>query len=311
MLIFTAVFGLVSMLVLMHYSEFLSKFLLAWSGAENPQGNNKIQMRGMVEKLITSLHVIVLGLPVVTTLWWFRTNDTLEQIQKTKESTDVNILFGAQKMMFEDIGKVPGPKTLFGFEQLMHLHQQGSYRATIDLIIRDANLAGLNLSSISMCEADLSSAILEKSLLVRADLRNAILFRANLINAKLLMADLQNANMTYADLQRAYLRAANLQGANMKRADLQRASLRNAKLQGASMEHADLQNANLQEAHLQGANMGHADLQNADLQQAQLQGANLENATFSNAKFKGSKYSDETKLPMALNPAIEGMVKVP
>ena len=212
-----AVFGMLLAFGALHLSE----FLLVLSGVE--------KMKGVAEKLITSLHVIVLGLPVVTTLWWFRTNDTLEQIQKTKESTDVSILFGAQQMMFEDDGEKPGIKTLVGFAQLMLLRQQGSHKAVIDLATRDANLAGLDLYPISMREANLYRANLQKSALDHADLRRAELHSANLTEADLVSANLQGAFLTWAVLQKADLRYAELQGADLKSAK----DISGAKFEGA------------------------------------------------------------------------------
>ena len=264
-LVFAGWFGLVLAVDLVYHSEFFIELI----GVE--------KVAGAVEKFIASLCVIVLGLPTLGMLWFFRTNDTLEQIQKTtesvqktKESTDVSILFGAQKMMSEDDSEKPGVKSLFAFEQLMHLHQQGSYRATIALITRDANLADLTLYSIPMRGADLSEAKLQKARLYGADLWKANLWSADLSEASLDFADLQGANMAFANLQNADLSEADLQGANM---------------QCAKLQHADLRDANLQ---------------GADLEEAELSGANL----------KGAKYSAETKLPAALNPAVEGMDKV-
>ena len=257
-LVFAGWFGLVLAVDLVYHSEFFIELI----GVE--------KVAGAVEKFIASLCVIALGLPTLGVLWFFRTNDTLDQIRKAKESTDASVLFGAQKMMSEGDGEKPGVKSLFAFEQLMHLHQQGSYRAAINLITRDANLAGLSLPSIPMREADLSRAQLQKSLLIGDDLRKANLFGADLTEAHMDFADLRDADMTFASLQNA--------------------NLQNAKLQGAKMQHARLQHANLQNAYLQGAN--------------------LEKANFSDAKLKGAKYSDETKLPIELNPAMEGMIRV-
>ena len=257
-LVFAGWFGLVLAVDLVYQSEFFIELI----GVE--------KVAGAVEKFIASLCVIVLGLPTLGVLWFFRTNDTLDQIRKAKESTDASVLFGAQKMMSVGDGEKPSVKNLFAFEQLMHLHQQGSYRATIALITRDANLADLTLYSIPMRGADLSEAKLQKARLYGADLWKANLWSADLSEASLDFADLQGANMVFANLQ----------------------------------------NADLLDADLQGANMQCAKLQNADLRDANLQGVDLEEAELSGANLKGAKYSAETKLPAALNPAVEGMDKV-
>ncbi|CAJ2376016.1 MAG: hypothetical protein IBGAMO2_180002 [Arenicellales bacterium IbO2] len=242
------------------------ELLFALSGAE--------KMTGVLEKLLASLHVIILGLPAVTTLWWFRTHDTLEQIQKTKESTDVNILFGAQQMMFEDADGKPGTKNFVGFAQLMLLRQQGSHLDVIDLATREVNLSEFTTYPflISMRGADLSHANLQKSCF-------------------LMDADLRDADLITANLARADLAGANLQGAVMAGADLQKTRLVGTNLQGVDLRDADLKHAYLQGAYLQGA----------DLKDAQCLGAN----------FQDAEYSDDTRFPAGFDPVKEGMVKVP
>ena len=216
-LVFAGWMGVVLAFDLVYYSELFIELI----GVE--------KIAGAVEKFVASLWVIVLGLPTVGMLWFFRTNDTLEQIQKTKESTDVNILFGAQKMMFEDDGEKPGTKTLVGFAQLMRLRQQGSHRAEIDLVTCNANLAGLTLYRIPT-------------------LRGANLAFANLQGAFLIGVDLTNANLQFAEMGKANMDSANLQGAIMTGAKLQNTVLHSAQLQGADLAEADLSGALLQGA---------------------------------------------------------------
>ena len=220
-LVFAGWMGMALAFDLVYYSELFVELI----GVE--------KIAGAVEKFVASLWVIVLGLPTVGMLWFFRTNDTLEQIHIARESMDASILTNAQKMMSEDAEK-PGTKTLVGFDQLMRMRQRGSYLSAVDAATRNANLAGLRLigspmTGMYMRGAYLPNANMRKSILVGADLRNAHLYSANLTEAELLHANLRRAHMEHAVLENANLQFAHLQGANLSWAT----TLSNAVLSGA------------------------------------------------------------------------------
>lgn len=80
----------------------------------------------------------------------------------------------------------------------------------------------------SLCETDLTKAVLEKAKLNNVDLNEAILVEAKLMKAELWRASLVQANLTGADLT----------GANFKEADLTRANLAGAIVKEANFTKA-------------------------------------------------------------------------
>ena len=86
--------------------------------------------------------------------------------------------------------------------------------------LRDANLAGADLSAANLRDANLQGADLQGANLTGANLRAANLARANLSNAYLQGTYLVRANLSNADLQGTYLARANLAGANLRGANL-------------------------------------------------------------------------------------------
>ena len=93
-----------------------------------------------------------------------------------------------------------------------------------------------------------------------ADLRNAQLAGVNLSNANLIGANLQGANLRNARLDGVKLVVADLSrtdltGASLKKAKLMGAILRDAKLNGADLTSADLRDADLMNVELLGAKL--------------------------------------------------------
>jgi len=165
------------------------------------------------------------------------------------------------------------------------------------------DLAGADLSSINLYEADLSWTDLGG-----ANLGHTYLESANLGVANLSSTDLSGALLGWANLHSANLRSANLYASNLDQADLRKAILTEADLGGAelfaaNLTIANLRNADLSEARLSGAYLSGANLREADLRDANLEGArsvtgdqlaeasSLEGATMLN----GRKYEDWLK----------------
>ena len=137
--------------------------------------------------------------------------------------------------------------------------QPAEFRADL----REANLAGADLSRADLREANLNGANL-----TLAHLREANLREAHLNGAHLSRADLREADLNRAYLNRAHLNGAHLREANLAGADLSRADLREANLNGANLTLAHLREANLNGADLREANLNGADLREANLRRA-------------------------------------------
>jgi len=115
----------------------------------------------------------------------------------------------------------------------------------------------------------------------------------------LLSANLKDANLQEVNLRSTDLHGANLQKANLKRAQLQYASLAQARLQNAYLVGANLQEAYLWWANLKEAILIGANLKDANLEDADLSGANLANANLVGANLKDAIFDKTTILPDA------------
>lgn len=110
--------------------------------------------------------------------------------------------------------------------------------------LRCANLAGADLSGLSLAQADLTGALL------------------------------RNANLQHTDLTQATLSGADLSGANLSGATMIQVTAHGTRLVGANLSGADLTQADLT-----GANLSRANLSGASFSQATLTGANFKGAT--------------------------------
>ena len=148
---------------------------------------------GIDSRLSSGLILLILSLPTLTILWTFRTHDTREQIKKTQENINVNLLSNGLNMLTSDNLRY----RCMGLVQLAQLRQRGLFEGQIDLATahtdfsqkRDhrnqpvencANLPGADLQYM-----DLSGANLHKANLHGAKLEHAILSGANLSGAEL------------------------------------------------------------------------------------------------------------------------------
>ena len=108
---------------------------------------------------------------------------------------------------------------------------------------------------------------------------------------------LRNADLSGANLEKADLRGADLRGADLQGANFEEAVLRGANLQGADLRGANLFKANLEDANLQGADLEDVNLRLADLRRVKFQGANLTWADLHRAETLGATYDYDTIFP--------------
>jgi uncharacterized protein YjbI with pentapeptide repeats len=159
-------------------------------------------------------------------------------------------------------------------------------RVTPDLA--GADLSELSLAGANLARADLSGARLGGVSLRGANLSRAKLFRADLSQADLRGASLFKANLSQADLSGADLAAADLSGAFLIKSNLSGASLVGACLNGANLGQASLFRARLSKAVLREASFFKSDLTEADLAEADLRGANLQEAVLERTNLRSA-----------------------
>lgn len=142
----------------------------------------------------------------------------------------------------------------------------------------------VDLSQISIDDAEFSDVELSDADLHDADLRKASLSQAKLNRVNLSGADLSGAGLRETDLRWADLRQANLSGADLIKANLSEANLQGAYLERGVLRYANLhktifRQANLWGADLTGANLCGADLARADLTYTKLRESLIDNRT--------------------------------
>jgi len=96
--------------------------------------------------------------------------------------------------------------------------------------LEEADLRGINLAGMQLCQAVLRKADIDHGCLVGANL-----WRAELQGTRLERADLRHANLFGADLDRAWLWDADLRGTRLARTSLSATHFRGADLRGADL----------------------------------------------------------------------------
>lgn len=124
--------------------------------------------------------------------------------------------------------------------------------------LRNADLAGIDLSRTYLREKDLEGARLSRTTCYEADfsysnLRDARLTKGLFTRTNFDCADMTKAGCFEADLSRCSLVNTNLQGASLCGTDLGKSDLTNADLRGADLRRASLDGASLHEADLRNA----------------------------------------------------------
>jgi len=145
------------------------------------------------------------------------------------------------------------------------------------------DLAGVDLSDVSLPGARFNKAILTGAYFRRANLRGADFSAAILSDADLTDADLSDVQMSGADCTHARLVRCSMERANLTGADFTEAVLRQAQMAGVEACKVILAGANLLEADLTGAQLTDADLSRASLHMVTLIGSTLRNASIEGA----------------------------
>ena len=294
----------------------------------------KLGLESPVE--IASLRALLLGLPVFIGLWYFRTHDTKEQIQKSQEQiekSDKQIKISQEQVEKSDksintailsngYNLLASPELVsrcIGVKSLVTLKRDYStFGEQIDNVTRGLILTSKERNNQPKEPTEQQKEVINASEVANfegADFKKINLYGAKLQGANLVAAKLVEATLNFAKLQGAQLVAADLQGAQLEGAQLQGAQLLAADLQGAqlvvvNLEGANLQRANLQGANLQGARLVGVELDGANLQGANLQGANLQAAELQSANLQAAYYDKYTLFPAYFDPKVHYMIEV-
>lgn len=139
-------------------------------------------------RINASITIIILSLFVLTQLWFFRTTDTKEQIQKTQDNLNMAIFNNAIKLLgnatIETNKDKQKSEVEIAIRQLFYLRNNlKSLQYLVDSITQNLGLTNLDLSQEDLTNANLKNAILSKANLCNTDLRGANLKNAELDGA--------------------------------------------------------------------------------------------------------------------------------
>ena len=210
--------------------------------------------------------------------------------------------------LYRGLKKNPASETIFdrdvhalgSFCRSWYVVRGHTWQAPLNLSqlsLQEADLAGLGLQTVHLTGTDLAGADLDLALLENAHMSHVRLRKAFLRLTGLIRADLRRADLTQADLWWANFFAADLTDADLTGADMKKANLAGANLAGANLAGAKLPGANLAGASLAGANLAGAGLTGANLTGANLAGADLTGADLAGAQISPEQLKQTNGTP--------------
>lgn len=197
-------------------------------------------------------------------------------------------------------------------------HRNGQQADLSACRLQDVELAGRNLSYVSLQGADLSGKDLSRTVLDRADLTGANLTGAKLTGAKCRSTKLQDANLDRIEATQADFFGANLSGMQARGADFEKSNFSYAILSdarllessavSANFQYAKLAHTTIQDSNLLCADFFHATIQDALLEKNRLQDTIFQRTTVTDCRLTQNdfsrsnlKYSDFRNSSLASN----------
>lgn len=180
-------------------------------------------------------------------------------------------------------------------------HRNGQQADLSACRLQDVELAGRNLSYVSLQGADLSGKDLSRTVLDRADLTGANLTGAKLTGAKCRSTKLQDANLDRIEATQADFFGANLSGMQARGADFEKSNFSYAILSdarllessavSANFQYAKLAHTTIQDSNLLCADFFHATIQDALLEKNRLQDTIFQRTTVTDCRLTQNDFS--------------------
>ena len=204
----------------------------------------------------------------------------------------------------EEIGPKPPLKEPEGYEPPTSAKELVARYSNGERLFSRAELAGADLSNLTLqgadlYRADLSGAKLENTNLNGANLTEAVLKNADLNHASLCVSKLYHvvatgARFSNATLQKLKALEADFRGCDFSKADLSHSELPFADLTGANLNGCNLQGATLQDTICTGARIDDALLAGVKLLKSDLRGVDLSDTNLYKAQLLGTKLDSRT-----------------
>ena len=180
-------------------------------------------------------------------------------------------------------------------------HRNGQQADLSACRLQDVELAGRNLSYVSLQGTDLSGKDLSRTVLDRADLTGANLTGAKLTGAKCRSTKLQDANLDRIEATQADFFGANLSGMQARGADFEKSNFSYAILSdarllessavSANFQYAKLAHTTIQDSNLLCADFFHATIQDALLEKNRLQDTIFQRTTVTDCRLTQNDFS--------------------
>ena len=180
-------------------------------------------------------------------------------------------------------------------------HRNGQQADLSACRLQDVELAGRNLSYVSLQGADLSGKDLSRTVLDRANLTGANLTGAKHTGAKCRSTKLQAANLDRIEATQADFFGANLSGMQARGADFEKSNFSYAILSdarllessavSANFQYAKLAHTTIQDSNLLCADFFHATIQDALLEKNRLQDTIFQRTTVTDCRLTQNDFS--------------------
>ncbi len=241
----------------------------------------------------SSIRVLLLGLPVFIGLWYFRTHDTREQIEKTQEQIEKS----------QEQIEISHKQTTQSKEQI-EKSQENTYTSILSnglnlISTNNVNARRLGLVTLAVLKQTVESSVIQTQLDQSTTALSLNGFSDNKERLRLMYVDLSGMNFPnsishFVDFSYSDLRYSNFENATFIEVDFKESKLQGANLQGACFCPADM---NHQVAKALGLDVN--SMLSSDL-----------NSKLDTALLDGAFYDTETKFPPGFEPEDHGMIEV-
>ncbi len=146
--------------------------------------------------ILKHIRTILLAIPAATLLWLFRTHDVEEQITKSQDSINLNILFKG----IDGVNSQNEQEIRSGFTLLVKLRSDGYLKSEIDTVTRNIRFTGTSFIGVKFDGLDLTNAKFENKNYSNIDFRDCTFNGTNLSSATFDRATFYNVEMLSSQL---------------------------------------------------------------------------------------------------------------
>ncbi|WP_319759551.1 pentapeptide repeat-containing protein [Maridesulfovibrio sp.] len=167
-----------------------------------------------------------------------------------------------------------------------------AYRQSLrNAVLKNSNLARLNLHKSNFSNANLVGADFSNTNLENSNFKDSILCSANLFNVTITDSELSGSNLIKANLKRAYIRHTNATKTTLEYANLQQSDLLGSNFNFSNFDNSDLSHANISMANMTASSFYKSNLRQVLAIETQFKQSRLKKACLTNATLDGANFN--------------------